>query len=226
MQTQAPFLTVSRTRAHRLQLPLRHTLASPAVSNKPDNRTRLPALSQTHNILHATVQWPGCGGHPAPPADLQAALLTAVSPERPHPAPQPRPTGGPYPLSSSSSSRDWVRSELQCKHHMAAAAGDDAAGHPGPRPSRELPTPVSGGRIPGATPDHSDTGPPGTRPPQGAWPSARRFHRSRPQVRVPSQPSRTLLFLLVRHRRRHPPGSAQGPARGMWPRGGRGRRTG
>lgn len=169
---------------------------------------------------------PGAAGTPAPPADLQAALLTAVSPERPHPAPQPRPTGGPYPLSSSSSSRDWVRSELQCKHHMAAAAGDDAAGHPGPRPSRELPTPVSGGRIPGATPDHSDTGPPGTRPPQGAWPSARRFHRSRPQVRVPSQPSRTLLFLLARHRRRHPPGSAQGPARGMWPRGGRGRRTG
>lgn len=123
--------------------------------------TQDAALSQTHNTLHATVQRRGfCWHpHPAPPAHFRAASAQALSPEPrrplPHP-PAPRPAWGPYPLSSSSSSRDWVRSELQCRHHMAAAAGVDGAERPGLRPRRALPTPA-GVADPGPTPDHRET---------------------------------------------------------------------
>jgi hypothetical protein len=47
----------------------------------------------------------------------------------------------PYPLSSSSSSKDWVLSELQCRHHMTTATGTARAGARGPRPSRAPATP-------------------------------------------------------------------------------------
>lgn len=80
---------------------------------------------------------------------------------------------GPYPLSSSSSSRDWVLSELQCRHHMAAAAGADGAGRSGPGPSRASPTPAGGSRSPGADPPPPPPRPPGDRTTRRATPSGR-----------------------------------------------------
>lgn len=101
----------------------------------------------------------------------------------------------PYPLSSSSSSRDWVLSELQCRHHMTTAAGAARAGAGDPgraaRP-RLPPRPPDPGADPGkpVRPPRALAGPPcpapaGSRSPRPVSPvtsPARPFRRRPPGV--------------------------------------------
>lgn len=191
--------------------------ASPWRTRVPRHHSAQRPLSVAHPPRRAAGPGPRRGApptgdlpQPSPPPSLPAPVPSA-------PPASARP--GPYPLSSSSSSRDWVRSEWQCRHHMVAAAGAGGPGAwgPGRAENRPLLPGAAGPRGPGRTtrgPDHpprdrlrdhqcllvpTAPGPkPGT---QAAKPG------------TPPPPPR-------------PPGATRGRAAGMWPGRGRGQGRG
>lgn len=146
--------------------------------------TQIPAAPLWHSLARPL---------PRPPLLAIPPRPGPTSPRRPPPSLAP-----PYPLSSSSSSRDCVLSELQCRHHMTAAAGAARAGARRPRPSRAPATVPEAAGPQGRSPT---TRPAAPRPagPSGPAPAGSLSPRPASTIAGPVRPSR----------RRRPPSVAQ-----------------
>lgn len=190
---------------------------TPAVSSKPSHKAPGARLSGAHPTRRATG--PGRRRGAPPAGDLPQPPRRPRSSSRPlGPPASARP--GPYPLSSSSSSRDWVRSEWQWRHHMVAAAGAGGPGARGPgrAENRPLRPGAAGSRGPGRT----------TRGPEHPPRDRLADHPCLlvPTAPAPSQVPRPPSPAPPPPPPPRPPGAKRGRAAGMWPGRGRGQEAG
>lgn len=188
----------------------------PGAAQTPAGRTSPPA-PDTHSqrsLAASPARAPGRRSRGRASSPRPAFPGPGAPHARAHP---PRP--GPHPLSSSSSSRDCVRSELQCRHHMAAAAGAGRAGRAGPGPTPDRPRP--------ACPPRDRLGSPGPAP---QVPPLRPQSSPRPAEPAPPPPARRSARPGRRNaagaREGRRGGEAVGEKSGAGPRGGEAARRG